>query len=78
MLLGNGDGTFRPKVDYGVGSAPHSIVIQDFDGDGKPDLAVADLGSGAASVLRGVGDGTFQPAVNYSVGIGPIRFAPET
>ena len=76
VLLGNGDGTFQPAVDYAVGSIPIAIVAGDFNGDGHLDLAVvnADFGTTAhVSVLLGNGDGTFQPQVSYAVGRGPAR-----
>ena len=41
VLLGNGDGTFQAAVNYAVGNAPYSVAVGDFNGDGKPDLAVA-------------------------------------
>ena len=57
ILLGAGRGTFREPVDYPVGSTtPNSLALA--DGDGRQDLAVANVGKG---------DGTFQP-VNYPVG----------
>jgi hypothetical protein len=67
VLLGNGDGTFQsnPITSSGV-VAPMSIVVGDFNGDGKLDLATAELvGSGSAQVATvvlqlGNGDGTFQ------------------
>src|SRR6266566_2284396 len=69
VLLGNGNGTFQPAVNYGLGSNPSSVAVGDFNGDGKLDLAVANLGgygNGASlSVLLGNGTGTFQPAVEY-------------
>ncbi|PYJ85691.1 MAG: hypothetical protein DME22_08160 [Verrucomicrobia bacterium] len=79
VLLGNGDGTFRAAVNYGTGIGPASVAVGDFNGDGKPDLAVANTGpyenftytGGDVSVLLGNGDGTFQAAVNYNAGIGP-------
>jgi hypothetical protein len=52
---------------YDVGSQPDSVVVDDFNGDGKPDLAVANRGSNTVSILLGNGDGTFKAAVNYSV-----------
>ena len=42
MLLGNGDGTFQPAVEYAAGSYPVAIVTGDFNGDGRLDLAAAD------------------------------------
>ncbi len=65
ILLGNGDGTFQPQVQYGTQSAPLAVVIADFNGDNKLDLGVAVRGcggncDGGLSVLLGNGDGTFQ------------------
>ena len=65
VLLGNGDGTFQPVVNYPA-SGPQAAVVADVNGDGRPDIVVAD-GSGAG-VLLGNGDGTFQPEVMYSSG----------
>jgi len=71
VLLGNGDGTFQPAVNYSAGSYPSSVTVADFNGDGKLDLAVANNGSNNVSILLGNGDGTFQPAVDYSAGSNP-------
>jgi hypothetical protein len=71
VLLGNGDGTFQPATVFPAGGyGPSSIAIADFNGDGKADLAVANVGSGVGnagnvSVLLGNGDGTFQTATSY-------------
>ena len=51
VLLGNGDGTFQAATTYAVGSAPTSVAIGDLNGDGEPDIAVANTGSDAVSVL---------------------------
>jgi hypothetical protein len=62
ILLGKGDGTFLPRVDYPAGSFPiGSAAIGDFDGDGRLDLAVASSGSNSVAIFLGKGDGTFQP-----------------
>ena len=67
MLLGNGDGTFQPAVEYAAGLSPVALVAGDFTGDGKLDLAVAGNDAsyvGEISLLLGNGDGTFQaPAI---------------
>lgn len=71
VLLGDGTGGFAPASEVSVGLNPHSIVAADLDGDGLPDLAVANLGSSDVSLLRGNGDGTFEPAQQHPAGTGP-------
>jgi hypothetical protein len=75
VLLGNGDGTLQPQVEYATANGPVSLVTADFNRDGKLDLAVANASSylppSSMQVLLGNGDGTFQPAVSYAVGIDP-------
>jgi hypothetical protein len=78
ILLGKGDGTFTPHVDYETGVAPSGLVVADFNGDGIADLAVADsCGStcGFVSILLGKGDGTFQTHTDFSSSPGPWGIA---
>jgi hypothetical protein len=85
VLLGNGDGTFQPAVPYDSGGSGATVVpwpgmnqlaVADVNGDGKPDIAVVNSGSGTVDVLLGNGDGTFQTAVGYSTtGTGPDSVA---
>ena len=51
LLLGKGDGTFQNAVDYTIGTQPDSLAVGDFNGDGRLDLAVADIGSSTVLVL---------------------------
>lgn len=74
VLLGKGDGTFLARTDYPVGQAPGAIVVQDFNGDGNLDLAVANS-SNTVSVLLGKGDGTFQAHVDFISNATPIGIA---
>jgi hypothetical protein len=66
---------FLARVGYAVGDYPGAVAVGDFTGDGTPDLAVANAGSGTVSVLLGNGDGSFQTAVNYDVGGFPTSVA---
>jgi hypothetical protein len=67
ILLGKGDGTFRPQMVYTVGYQPFSITKGDFNQDGKTDLATANYLDGTVSVLLGNGDGTFQSQQKYFI-----------
>jgi hypothetical protein len=75
LLLGNGDGSFQAPIQYQVGIEADAVVAGDWNGDGLPDLAVANDYSGTVSVLLGQGDGTFQEAENYGVGARPEDLA---
>ena len=76
VMLGNGDGTFQPAVTYPAGNGPDAIAIGDFNGDGKPDLAVVSGGDNAISILAGNGNGTFQTAAAYAVGSSSMCVVP--
>jgi hypothetical protein len=77
VLLGNGDGTFQPPIEYPIGG--DCVVVGDFNGDGKPDLAI--LGApetvfgNSVSILLGNGDGTFQTPVAFATGNGSDSIA---
>jgi hypothetical protein len=71
VLLGNGNATFQTGRDFPTGRFSAAVVVADVNGDGIPDLVVANQANSDISVLLGNGDGTFQPTVNYLTGIGP-------
>jgi len=77
VLLGNGDGTFGEATTYDSGgNEPRSVAVGDLNGDGAPDIAIANFCvwiAGQCSfttvgVLLGRGDGTFEPAVPWNLG----------
>jgi len=65
VFLGNGDGSFAQvpgTMESGIETA--GIVVADFNGDGKLDLAfvAADTNHSSVNIMLGNGDGTFVPA----------------
>jgi len=60
--------SFAPPASYTVGTNPFDGALGDFNGDGKPDLAVANNTTHNISVLLGNGDGTFGAKTDYDVG----------
>jgi hypothetical protein len=76
VLLGDGHGHLDTQVNYScnprVGQGGGEMVIDDFDGDGRLDVAVETGGNGTVDVFRGNGDGTLNPKVSYSSGFGAL------
>jgi len=68
ILLGDGQGGFGPASSYTTGIDSDPIAVGDFNGDGKVDIAVGNLGPRTVSILLGNGDGTLQPDAEYSTG----------
>src|SRR5215203_726872 len=68
---------FLPAASYGTGGYnPLSVLVADVNGDGKPDMIVANqcsgsdfcVGGGAVGVVLSNGDGTFQTPLIYASG----------
>src|SRR5262245_23505674 len=59
---------------FGAGTAPESVAVGDFNGDGKPDLAVANHGdfvsTGNLTIRLGDGTGAFPDATSSTVAAG--------
>jgi uncharacterized protein (TIGR03437 family) len=69
ILLGNGDGTLKTAVNYPTSANAITGTAFDFNGDGKPDLAVGHY-SNVVTILVNNGDGTFRAGSTYKVGGG--------
>jgi len=71
ILLNQGNGTFPDTATtYSTGGEnPRSIAVGDFNGDGEPDIAVANYTSGTVGILLNQGKGTF-PATATTYGTG--------
>jgi FG-GAP-like repeat len=64
VLLGDGHGSFRPAPGspFRVGRAPYPLAVEDFNLDGKPDIATPDVQGDTVTVLFGDGRGSFAAA----------------
>jgi hypothetical protein len=74
VLLGNGNGTFQPKKDFGTGFTQSAdLASGDFNADGKTDLVVANNADDSVSILLGNGDGTFTLQSSIALPVTPFR-----
>jgi hypothetical protein len=68
--------SFADPLGFATGMRPSSVVAADFNGDGLPDLAIANSASGSVSVLvnataPGGGTPSFATQATFSVGSNP-------
>jgi hypothetical protein len=77
VLLGKGDGSFRPPINIALAALPQSIALGDFNNDGRVDLAVTECASWNTpcdiAVFLGNGDGTFTLTTVLNTGLGEAR-----
>jgi len=71
VLLGNGDGTFQPRVNYAAGS-PATVQVGDVNGDGRPDIVAGSCSPAKIAVLPNKGDGTFGARHEYPAAAGCV------
>jgi hypothetical protein len=81
---GGGSPSFAAPRMLAASLDPESVAIGDLNGDGKPDLAIAnsyldadeeDDVLGTVSVRLNRGNGTFKPRRDYSTGASPVSIA---
>jgi len=75
VLLGNGNGTFQTPLTVTLGFYPQAMVVADFNGDGKPDLLLADYKRNTVHLLLGNGNGHFRVPLTLATGPAPRGLA---
>jgi len=78
LLIGMGTGAFSvaPGSPFTVGTNPQSVAAADFNGDGRPDLVVANNGSNDLTILSGLGVSTV--SISVSAGSQAVLGQPVT
>ena len=69
-----GNINFAPKVDFSSAALPISVGIGDIDGDGKPDIVIANNSSATILVLQNLsisGNLNFSSALSLTTGLSP-------
>lgn len=68
VMLGNANGSFRPRVEFPAGGPAQDLAAGDFNGDGRADLAVSINDPNISlALLTGNGDGTFNAPKTFEV-----------
>src|SRR5579859_2174524 len=75
--------TTFPETSFAVGNNPVALAASDFNGDGLPDIAVANQNDNSISILLNQGNGNFAAAINSPILLpttetGPISIAVGT
>ncbi len=78
VLLGDGKGAFHPApgspVNVHSDPHPHGVAVQDFNGDGKPDVVTDSWATNQIELLLGDGNGRLgTPGTFFSVGHRPYQ-----
>jgi hypothetical protein len=72
VLLGNSDGSFQAAMNYPTDANPEGLAVGDFNGDGQPDLAVANQGNSVNIYLGGIVQAA---TVALTTSVNPARVA---
>ena len=75
VLLGTGSGAFGSPSAFSAGFDPSFVAVEDFDRDGKADIAVVTPWDGVLILLRGLGGGSFLASDEIRVGQDPRQLA---
>jgi hypothetical protein len=79
IQFGNGDGTFMQSSDIPLDfSGSQSVAVGDFNGDGKPDLAVTNSGANGVNVFLNSESGFSAVAASPATETAPHRLPRQT
>ncbi len=78
VFVGTGTGNFAAPVNYPVGTNASitNIVVGDFNGDGRQDIATRNTSGASSILLRNAANNGFDAAVNLNLGFGINSIAP--
>jgi hypothetical protein len=77
ILLGAGNGAFKPARNMYIGHIPVELIATDVNGDGKLDLVTANQKDNSVTVLIGSGTGGFAIGGTFSAGSKPVALAAD-
>src|SRR6201996_9451522 len=80
IVLGNGDGTFSTASTFPTGVNAFSLAVGDFNGNGKPGIAVAGIANypdHEVTIFAGNGDGTFTAGFGINDALGESLAAAD-
>ncbi len=82
VFMNNGNGTFAAPVVYSAGTSPVGLAVGDFNGDGKPDVAIINAPAsgatdGSATIYLNSGNGVLTLS-GSSPDVGPSPSAVTT
>lgn len=76
VSIGKGDGTFKSPIEGTTfSSSVYGLAVADWNGDTKPDVAIAEYDSGYVGIWPGQGDGKLGAAKRTAVGSSPMGIA---
>ena len=81
VLKGDGTGSFKEGETFSAGGSPGPLAAADLNNDGKPDLAIVNVGSNSVSVrlsgtgLGNIGVGSFEDPYTFRSPVAPTSLA---
>ncbi|CAF0917412.1 unnamed protein product [Adineta steineri] len=74
IFLGDGTGAFTltNTLSSDSNSKPYGVTINDFNGDGLPDIGITNSGTNNVGIFLNNGNTIFKPQTTYSTGNNPV------